>query len=80
MSVEDKIEYVQALWDRIAANESQAPVPDRHRGFFTSDSLTIRPTRTRATLGRGGGRSSEATGMTSLIRPLRSSRRIDPIH
>jgi putative addiction module component (TIGR02574 family) len=31
MSVEDKIEYVQALWDRIAANESQVPVPDWHR-------------------------------------------------
>ena len=31
MSVEDKIEYVQALWDRIAANESQVPVPEWHR-------------------------------------------------
>ena len=31
MSVEDKIEYVQALWDRIAADESQVPVPDWHR-------------------------------------------------
>ena len=31
MSVEDKIEYVQALWDLIAANESQVPVPDWHR-------------------------------------------------
>ena len=31
MSVEEKIDYVQALWDRIAANESQVPVPDWHR-------------------------------------------------
>jgi putative addiction module component (TIGR02574 family) len=31
MSVEDKIDYVQALWDRIAANESQVPIPDWHR-------------------------------------------------
>jgi len=31
MSVEEKIEYVQALWDRIAADESQVPVPDWHR-------------------------------------------------
>jgi putative addiction module component (TIGR02574 family) len=31
MSVEDQIEYVQALWDRIAPNESPALVPDWHR-------------------------------------------------
>lgn len=31
MSVEEKIEYVQALWERIAADESQVPVPDWHR-------------------------------------------------
>jgi len=31
MSIEDKIDYVQALWDRIAANKSQVPVPDWHR-------------------------------------------------
>ena len=31
MSVEDKIDYVQALWDRIAANEAQVPVPNWHR-------------------------------------------------
>jgi putative addiction module component (TIGR02574 family) len=31
MSVEDKIDYVEALWDRIAANESQVPVPEWHR-------------------------------------------------
>jgi putative addiction module component (TIGR02574 family) len=31
MSVEEKIDYVQALWDRIAADESQVPVPDWHR-------------------------------------------------
>lgn len=31
MSVEEKIDYVEALWDRIVANESQVPVPDWHR-------------------------------------------------
>lgn len=31
MSVEEKIDYVQALWDRIAANETQVPVPEWHR-------------------------------------------------
>jgi putative addiction module component (TIGR02574 family) len=31
MSIEDKIDYVQALWDRITANQPQVPVPERHR-------------------------------------------------
>ncbi len=31
MSVEDKIDYVQELWDRIAANESAVSVPEWHR-------------------------------------------------
>ena len=31
MSVEEKIDYVQALWNRIAANEAQVPVPEWHR-------------------------------------------------
>jgi putative addiction module component (TIGR02574 family) len=30
LSVEEQIEYVQALWDRIAATEKQVPVPDWH--------------------------------------------------
>lgn len=31
MSVEDRIDYVQALWDRIAPNEAPVPVPGWHR-------------------------------------------------
>ena len=31
MSVEDKIDHVQALWDRIAATECQIPIPNWHR-------------------------------------------------
>ncbi len=31
LSVEDQIEYVQALWDRIAAKEDKVPLPDWHR-------------------------------------------------
>jgi putative addiction module component (TIGR02574 family) len=30
MTVEDKIDYVQALWDRIAASPESVPVPDWH--------------------------------------------------
>ena len=31
LSVEDKIDYVQALWDRIAARAEDVPVPEWHR-------------------------------------------------
>ena len=31
LNVDDQIEYVQALWDRIAAKPDQVPVPDWHR-------------------------------------------------
>jgi putative addiction module component (TIGR02574 family) len=31
MSVEEKIDYVQSLWDRITVDESQVPVPNWHR-------------------------------------------------
>ena len=31
LSAEDQIEYVQALWDRIAASPEQVPVPAWHR-------------------------------------------------
>lgn len=31
LSVDDQIDYLQSLWDRIAATPEQVPVPDRHR-------------------------------------------------
>ena len=31
LSIEQQIEYVQLLWDRIAADPSRIPVPDWHR-------------------------------------------------
>ena len=31
LSVEQQIEYVQALWDHIAARPEKVPVPDWHR-------------------------------------------------
>lgn len=30
LPVEEQIEYVQALWDRIAASRDRVPVPDWH--------------------------------------------------
>jgi putative addiction module component (TIGR02574 family) len=31
LSVEQKLDYVQSLWDRIAATPTEIPVPDWHR-------------------------------------------------
>ena len=31
LSVEEKIDYLQSLWDRIAASPESIPVPDLHR-------------------------------------------------
>ena len=31
LSVQEQIDYVQSLWDRIAAEPNQVPVPDWHR-------------------------------------------------
>lgn len=31
LSIEDQINYIQSLWDRIAAKPEQVPVPDWHR-------------------------------------------------
>jgi len=31
LSVEERIDFVQFLWDRIAATPEQVPVPDWHR-------------------------------------------------
>jgi putative addiction module component (TIGR02574 family) len=31
LSVEEQIDYVQSLWERIAATPDQIPVPDWHR-------------------------------------------------
>ena len=31
LNINEQIEYVQALWDRIAAKEDRVPVPDWHR-------------------------------------------------
>ena len=31
LSVEEKIDYLQSLWDRIAASPDTIPVPDWHR-------------------------------------------------
>ena len=31
LSVQDQLDYIESLWDRIAANPEQVPLPDWHR-------------------------------------------------
>jgi len=35
LSVEEQIDYVQSLWDHIAARPEDVPVPDWHREILT---------------------------------------------
>lgn len=34
LSVEEKLDYLQSLWDRIAASPESIPVPDWHRDIL----------------------------------------------
>ena len=34
LPVEDQIDYVQALWERIAATPNRVPVPDAHKAIL----------------------------------------------
>lgn len=34
LSVEEKVDYVQSLWDRIAADQQEVPVPEWHRAVL----------------------------------------------
>ncbi len=42
LSVEEQIDYVQSLWDHIAARPEQVPVPDWHREILT-ERLAAKP-------------------------------------
>ncbi len=35
LSVEEQIDYLQSLWDRIAARPEEVPVPDWHRQILS---------------------------------------------
>ena len=36
LSIEEQIDYVQSLWDHIAARPEQVPVPDWHKDLLNS--------------------------------------------
>ncbi len=50
LSVNEKIDYVQLLWARIAANPDEVPVPDWHRQVVAErlESYRHAPTQGRA--------------------------------
>jgi putative addiction module component (TIGR02574 family) len=62
LPVEDQIEYVQSLWDRIAAHPDRVPVPEWHlhelrrreRADESAEASTWEEVRERI-LRRGGG-------------------------
>ena len=49
LSVEERIDFVQSLWDRIAATPEQVPIPDWHRRIILErlDSYRTNPTAGR---------------------------------
>lgn len=49
LTVNEKLDYVQSLWDRIAANPDTIPVPDWHLDLIEE---RLRSNRTQAGTGR----------------------------
>ena len=50
LSVEEQVDYVQTLWDRIAAHPSTVPIPDWHRHVLAERlaAYTANPTEGRS--------------------------------
>ena len=44
LSVDEQIDYLQSLWDRIAARPEQVPVPDWHREVLAERLASLRKT------------------------------------
>lgn len=62
LPVEDQIEYVQSLWDRIAAHPDRVPVPEWHLDELRRRESALDPSKTSTwdevrerILRRGGG-------------------------
>jgi len=47
LSVDEQIDYVQSLWDRLAATPEQVPVPDSHREMLHERLKALRRRRRR---------------------------------
>ena len=45
LSIDDQIDYVQSLWDRISAHPEDVPVPDWHRDIINDRLAAHRATQ-----------------------------------
>lgn len=52
LSVDEKIDHLQSVWNRIAATPETIPVPDWHREIIDERLKRSKPTQMRATVGR----------------------------
>lgn len=64
LSVDEQIDYVQSLWDHIAARPEQVPVPDWHREF-----LAERLAAHRANKNQGKDWEEFEKDLTAELRP-----------
>ena len=51
LSVDEKIDYLQSLWDRVVATPEAIPVPDRHREILDERLKDLEPIPPRVTAG-----------------------------
>jgi putative addiction module component (TIGR02574 family) len=42
LTIDEQIDYLQSLWDRIAAKPEQVPLPDWHREIFAERLASLR--------------------------------------
>jgi hypothetical protein len=45
LTVEEQLEYLEALWDRVAAHPERVPVPDWHRRLIKERLASDSPSR-----------------------------------
>lgn len=76
LTVDERIDFVQSLWDHIAATSEQVPVPDRHRriirerleSYRTDPSLVVHG-RTFAQKSKPSYKIVDLTEDTATCRP-----------
>lgn len=66
-AIEEKIAYVQALWDLIVSRPDDLPVPEWHRAVFAE-----RLAEARSESGRPSNKSLQLTAHASYARAGRS--------
>src|SRR5436190_5198386 len=67
LEVDQQIEYVQALWDRIAAKESAIPVPEWHREILDERLADLEADPEESALGYSEGRFAQTRVRQEMI-------------